>query len=205
MVWAESQRPCTDVAVTVAVNPTPTASADLLGYRVTAGHSHGPPTAFDAQRNAHQTYYVLAGNTPVLVHNNDGLPCGVTVSRTDSEISVMHNESGSGLIANLDADGILTLAVYRNDGSPLSGRQMFDMAMSHFGDRVRGIEGNWFHGTNLDRFNTLTAGGTPLSAAAAQTWTGTQAARYGFTAVASVQTRGPAGAFEAVTALFRRP
>jgi hypothetical protein len=84
MVWAESQRPCTDVAVTVAVNPTPTASADLLGYRVTAGHSHGPPTAFDAQRNAHQTYYVLAGETPVLVHNSNcpGLFKGDGLSHT---------------------------------------------------------------------------------------------------------------------------
>ena len=72
MVWAGSQRPCADVAVAVAGKTDRSVAADLLDYRVTAGHSHGPPTVFDVQRNAHQTYYVLAGNTPVLVHN-----CGV--------------------------------------------------------------------------------------------------------------------------------
>jgi hypothetical protein len=71
-VWSESQTLCAEVAVTVAVNPTDPASAELLDYRVTAGHSHGPPAAVDAQRNAHQTYYVLAGDTPVLVHNTGG-------------------------------------------------------------------------------------------------------------------------------------
>lgn len=74
MVWAESHALCADVAVTVAVNPTHSAGTDLLDYRVTAGHSHGPPAAFDAQRNAYQTYYVLAGETPVLVHNCNTAP-----------------------------------------------------------------------------------------------------------------------------------
>jgi hypothetical protein len=69
MVWPGSPKACADVAVTVAVKPNCSASIDLLDYHVTAGHSHGPPTAVDAQRNAHQTYYVLAGSTPVLVHN----------------------------------------------------------------------------------------------------------------------------------------
>jgi len=71
MVWSGSQRLCADVAVTVAVKPDCSVATDLLDYRVTAGHSHGPPAFVDAQRSAHQTYYVFAGTTPVLVHNND--------------------------------------------------------------------------------------------------------------------------------------
>lgn len=58
-------------------------ATDLLDYRVTAGRSHGPPAAFDAQRNAHQTYYVLAGDTPVLVHN-DGGDLGYVYLRVDT-------------------------------------------------------------------------------------------------------------------------
>jgi len=77
MVWLESQPVCADVAVTVAVKPDRSVATDLLDYRVTAGHSHGPPAAFDPQRNAHQTYYVIAGETPVLVHNT-GPDCGTT-------------------------------------------------------------------------------------------------------------------------------
>jgi hypothetical protein len=69
IVWSGSQTPFPDVAVTVAVNPDHSASIDLLDYRVTAGRSRGPPIAIDAQRTREHTYYVLAGTTPVLVHN----------------------------------------------------------------------------------------------------------------------------------------
>lgn len=150
------------------------------------------------------TYYVLAGDTSVLVHNCGRID-GVDVSRGDTDISVMHKASGSGMIAELDDQGVLTLAIYRNEGSPVSGREMFDMAMEHFGSRVRKIEGNWFHGTNLNKFNEQTARGVPASVAAAQTWTGRQAARYGFTAVESVDARGTPGAYTRVTARFVRP
>jgi hypothetical protein len=69
MVWPGSQTACADVAVTVAVNPDHTPTAHLLDYRITAGHSHGPPATINGPAANGHTYYVLAGNTPVLVHN----------------------------------------------------------------------------------------------------------------------------------------
>jgi hypothetical protein len=69
MEWLESQAVCADVAVTVAVNPGYTPTAHLLDYRITAGHSHGPPASVDVLAPDTHTYYVLAGETPVLVHN----------------------------------------------------------------------------------------------------------------------------------------
>jgi hypothetical protein len=71
MVWPGSQTVCADVAVTVAVNPDHTPTAHLLDYAITAGHSHGPPATINGQAADGHTYYVLAGNTPVLVHNTN--------------------------------------------------------------------------------------------------------------------------------------
>ncbi|HEY7223869.1 MAG TPA: HNH endonuclease signature motif containing protein [Micromonosporaceae bacterium] len=77
MVWLESQAVCADVAVTVAVNPDHTPTAHILDYRITAGHSHGPPATINGPEANGHTYYVLAGDTPVLVHNTNGpIGCG---------------------------------------------------------------------------------------------------------------------------------
>ncbi|MQS06854.1 hypothetical protein FNX48_006600, partial [Streptomyces sp. IF17] len=125
------------------------------------------------------TYHVLAGATPVLVHN-----CGVTRGGDESTYSISHDASGSGVIADLSSDGILTMMMHNNpgSGSPLRGKQMFDEVMGHFGGRVRGIQGIWVYGDNLGGFNEAVRGGSSLVAAARNTWTGRQAARYGFTA-----------------------
>ena len=69
MEWPGSQALCADVAVTVAVNPDHTPTTDLLDYRITAGHSHGPPAIINGSASNGHTYYVLAGATPALVHN----------------------------------------------------------------------------------------------------------------------------------------
>lgn len=75
MVWPGSQTACADVAVTVAVNPDHTPTAHLLDYRITAGHSHGPPATINGPAANGHTYYILADDTPVLVHNcGDGSP-----------------------------------------------------------------------------------------------------------------------------------
>jgi hypothetical protein len=57
------------VAVNTAVNVHSRATFNYSEYHVSAGYSHGPPTAVNALFGARQTYYVLAGSTPVLVHN----------------------------------------------------------------------------------------------------------------------------------------
>ncbi|MEW2417876.1 ricin-type beta-trefoil lectin domain protein [Streptomyces sp. NPDC046866] len=148
------------------------------------------------------TYYVLAGATPVLVHN-----CGVTRGGNESTYSISHDASGSGVIADLDSDGILTMMMHNNPGkgSPLRGKAMFDEVMGHFGDRVQGVQGIWVYGDNLGGFNEAVRGGASLVSAAKGTWTGRQAARYGFTR-ARIDEAVPRldGDFQQVLATFRR-
>ena len=48
----------------------PPPRADYSEYHVSAGHSHSPPTAVNVEFCHQQTYYVVAGDTPVLVHNH---------------------------------------------------------------------------------------------------------------------------------------
>lgn len=148
------------------------------------------------------TYYVLAGAAPVLVHN-----CGVTRGGNESTYSISHDASGSGVIADLDSDGILTMMMHNNPdkGSPLRGKAMFDEVMGHFGDRVQGVQGIWVYGDNLGGFNEAVRGGASLVSAAKGTWTGRQAARYGFTR-ARIDEAVPRldGDFQQVLATFRR-
>ncbi|MCW3844736.1 HINT domain-containing protein [Micromonospora yasonensis] len=147
------------------------------------------------------TYYVVAGTTPVLVHNNNGC---VEVTANDNSYSISHAKSGSGVIADLDSDGIITLMMQRNGGSPMSGREMFDRVMAHFGDRVNGIQGYWVYGDNLAAFNAAVRNGDPLRSAARGTWTGRQAARYGFTRVKILIADENLDGFTKVSAMFRR-
>jgi hypothetical protein len=130
---------------------------------------------------------------------------GVTISTGPNDFSMMHDASGSGIIAHLDENGVLSTAIYRNPGSTLSGKQMFDGAMAHFGDRVTAVEGNWFAGDNLGRVNELTGAGVPLEDAVTQTWTAGRAGAYGFTRVAGITSEGVPGAFRRLTVLFGRP
>nr|BFD93728.1 hypothetical protein KitaXyl93_50880 [Kitasatospora sp. Xyl93] len=111
------------------------------------------------------------------------------------------------MIADLDGKGILTMMMHNNPdkGSPLRGKEMFDEVMGHFGDRVQGVQGIWVYGDNLGGFNDAVRGGASLVAAAKGTWTGRQAARYGFTR-AKIDEAVPRldGDFQHVLATFRR-
>jgi hypothetical protein len=78
MVWPGSQSLSGGVAVSAAVSVHNRGSSDYSEYRVSAGHSHGPPTVVNVQFCHDQTYYVLAGDTPVLVHNDGGAVPGPT-------------------------------------------------------------------------------------------------------------------------------
>ncbi|MFJ8773889.1 hypothetical protein [Streptomyces microflavus] len=87
------------------------------------------------------------------------------------------------MVADLDSGGTLTMMMHNNPdkGSPLRGKAMFDEVMGRFGDRVQGIQGIWVYGDNLGGSNESARGGTILASAAKGSWTGRQAARYGFT------------------------
>jgi hypothetical protein len=80
---------------------------------------------------------------------------------------------------------------------------MFDKVMGHFGDRVNAVHGN-FIDDNRNTFNRLTANGFDHFSAAAGTWTGKQASRYGFTNVQAVTTVGDVGGYSKIRAIFGR-
>src|SRR3954469_21138178 len=66
------------------------------------------------------------------------------------------------------ASGVLRFEVIRRIGadcSPITGRELFDAMMAHFGAKVRVIEARWNNAdpaktSNLDRFNRAMASGT---------------------------------------------
>ena len=58
MVWPGSQSLSAGVAVNAAVNVHSRGSSDYSEYRISAGHSHGPPTTVNVEFCRHQTYYV---------------------------------------------------------------------------------------------------------------------------------------------------
>ena len=79
----------------------------------------------------------------------------------------------SYIIENLPADKM---------GCP--GYWIFAQMMAHFGNNVNAVQGNWTYGSNLAKVNSLTAGSAmTIERAATQTFTGTNAALFGFTKV----------------------
>lgn len=70
------------------------------------------------------------------------------------------------------------------DRGSVSGKELFAAMMSHFGGKVRIIEGNWSRAsgltTNIDLLNRATAAGLTVEDAAPLTWTGLRASEYGF-------------------------
>ncbi|MFD8081800.1 RHS repeat-associated core domain-containing protein [Kitasatospora sp. NPDC059722] len=205
--WDETAKTWADAQDLEVGHQLETPDHGLVVLLATRTYITAPQAAHNLTVANLHTYYVLAGSTPVLVHNcGDNLPEGVTVEHADNSITIAHSDSGSMTIALLDDQGKLTLGMDRLPGSPLSGKQMFGMVMDHFGDRVQSIEGNWSYGDNLKAFNSLVAGGTPLKSAARSTWTGQRAAEYGFTS-ARITRAIPSldGDYAAVSAQFWRP
>jgi hypothetical protein len=72
IAWPGSQNLSVPVAVNTAVNINNSIPNTHQQYRISAGHSHGPPASVNALCCGEQTYYVVAGDTPVLVHNCGG-------------------------------------------------------------------------------------------------------------------------------------
>ncbi|RKN48480.1 polymorphic toxin-type HINT domain-containing protein [Micromonospora endolithica] len=145
------------------------------------------------------TYYVVAGGTPVLVHN-----C-VTIKTPADGFSYYHTETRSLFEAMLDADGDLTMLIKVEEGNPHKGFQMFEMMWEHLGPRVKSITGN-FIDDNRDTFNSAyRANGGNKEAAAWATWTGKMSSRHGFTKIESIYTDGPDGDFTKIEVRFVKP
>ncbi|MFI0421102.1 RHS repeat-associated core domain-containing protein [Spongiactinospora sp. 9N601] len=123
----------------------------------------------------------------------------------NGDYSNFYGGDQGGVIASAK-DGVLRLAIERGPTTP-RGSQMFDDAVKHFGvERIRAIEGKWISKmpSNLNTFNELVRGGLTPAEAAAATFTGKMAARYGFTTVARIRTVGRPGVYTNVEVLFTR-
>ncbi|WP_322755724.1 hypothetical protein [Frankia sp. Cas3] len=108
-------------------------------------------------------------------------------------------------MASID-NGVLSLAIEKGPTTP-SGAQMFADVMNHFGaDNIVAIEGKWVSAmpSNLNTFNEMVGSGMNLEDAAASTFTGRMAARYGFTGVRVVKATGDLGRYTNVQVLFTR-
>ncbi|AYF76305.1 hypothetical protein D7D52_23535 [Nocardia yunnanensis] len=132
---------------------------------------------------------------------------GVTRDISENSYTISHADSGSGVIADLNENGTLSIMMhnYPDLGSPLRGKQMFDEIMNHFGDRVHEIRGIWVYGDNLGGFNKAVQDGATLVQAARSTWTAQQALRYGFGRI-RIDDATPRldGDFDQVLVTFRR-
>ncbi|WP_131990104.1 hypothetical protein [Chthoniobacter flavus] len=76
--------------------------------------------------------------------------------------------------------------------------------MEHFGDNVKAIAGNWSYGDNLAAMNKLTGQGMSLEEAASQTWTGGQAAKFGFSNPTVETAIGAAGNYTKIRVVFKK-
>ncbi len=120
-------------------------------------------------------------------------------------------ELGKGIYGILDAEGILSFAVFAGEGSPIRGTELFNRMVAAFGERVRAIQGVWRKGTsgdpsvNIDKVNELTALGMSLQEAIAHAWTVTRARKLGYTKVSVLGTpEGSSGAFTKIDVLIEK-
>ena len=95
--------------------------------------------------------------------------------------------------AELDNDGILAIDIQLIDQklglrSYQHGSQLYAQMIQHFGlEKIKGITGVWGEGTNFDKFYANLRNRMSVEDAALNTWSGRQAALYGFTKIASYE------------------
>ena len=127
------------------------------------------------------------------------------------DLQYLNPETGNhGLVVSVDKNGLLGFEI-RAQGDVAthgSGTDMFVSAMQRLeqeGVQVNAIRGTWY--TNSDSVNTaqylsnLSKGMTPEQAAA-NTWTGNMASKYGFTVVGTPKTSTYS---DAIYTIFRKP
>jgi hypothetical protein len=110
-------------------------------------------------------------------------------------------DGSKGIYGDLNDEGMIEFFIEAGPQANPRGHVLFKEMINHFGDTAKGVVGSWTYGDNLAAFNRLTAQGLSLEEAAAQTWTGMQAATNGFTKV-EVIAEGAPGAYTRVLAKF---
>lgn len=114
-------------------------------------------------------------------------------------------------MAEIDKNGVLSFQIYLRDEKQkyyfpgFRGSEFFDMAMQYFSSRVNYIRGEWHGGANLFYLNRrILINGIKPKEAALETWTGLQAARYGFNQAKLISSKGFPGTYENVNFIFFR-
>ncbi|MEU0393400.1 RICIN domain-containing protein [Streptomyces sp. NPDC006208] len=116
--------------------------------------------------------------------------------------------SGFGMVAGINDAGLVSMAVKKGPGTR-SGGEMFNSAIAHFGDKVKGVKAYWQNGgelsDNLNDFNKAVRSGEYASleeAALRGTFTGHMSAKHGFTNVEIIELRGMPGEYTEVGVIF---
>ncbi|KOX32477.1 hypothetical protein ADL06_10480 [Streptomyces sp. NRRL F-6491] len=116
--------------------------------------------------------------------------------------------NGLGIVAGINDAGLVSMAVKVGPGTP-SGGEMFNAALAHFGDKVKGVKAYWQNGgelsDNLNSFNKAVRSGEYASleeAALRGTFTGKMSSKSGFTKVEIIELRGMPGEYTEVGVIF---
>ncbi|MFB7180621.1 polymorphic toxin-type HINT domain-containing protein [Streptomyces sp. NPDC056257] len=180
--WSETRHQWTDAGDLTPGEQLRQPNGTTLTVQTTRNYPYAV-TTYNLTVDDFHTYYVLAGKTPVLVHN-----CGTQYY--ENRYGATDNR---GLSATFE-DGMVEMTLRartpigaRIEGVP-TGSEMFQEALDAFGgaENVRGITASWNTGdldTNLNKFNELIRGGSSLEDAARGTWTGGQAGKRGWSSV----------------------
>jgi hypothetical protein len=133
---------------------------------------------------------------------------GIARSAAANPLCYVEFYPSGGLYGELNSQGIFEFAVTAVRGETPRGSEMFNNAMTHFGDKVKGVKGYWQDGgalsDNLNSFNAAVRAGASLEEAALTgTFTGKMAAKWGFTNVEIVELRGLSGQYTEVGVIFR--
>lgn len=117
---------------------------------------------------------------------------------------VSMGDNGNGIVATIDSEGVVEMAIEAPKGSAIRGSELFHGMMEHFGGNVRAIRGNWRYGDNLGEVNKLVRQGVRLEDAVKRTWTARRAAEYGFARAVVTEVQGAPGAYKFIQVLFEK-
>jgi hypothetical protein len=137
------------------------------------------------------------GRGQVLAHNN-------SAGSTAPFLKYASADQSKGIYGALNSKKMIEFVIEAGPQADPRGHELFQQMVDHFGSQANGVVGSWTYGSNLAKFNELTANGMSLEQAAASTWTGTQAVSNGFTNVNVIEVKGSPGAFTKVLAEFTR-
>ncbi|MFF1907330.1 polymorphic toxin-type HINT domain-containing protein [Kitasatospora sp. NPDC058218] len=199
--WSESAKNWVSAANLSAGEQLRT-PAKATAYIVTAHRRTALQAAYNLTVRDLHTYYVVAGDTPVLVHNE----CTGTVSAAESYGGDIAQQ---GWKVTLNKWGDAEFIIRSPEDFEIRGSTMFEEAVQAVGgiDNIHQINGVWNSGdldANLRKFNEEIRNGKTKEEAAFLTFTGKMAFRRGFKYVEVDLNRGTHGEYTEVFARFRR-